>query len=159
LRACQLTEYWNGNQFRDGGDRRGQHCQKVGPRERRWEAEVNRTAGKITLLSPEPDGAKAEAHFEQALAVSRQEQAKSFELRAVITLARLRRDQGRRQQAHDLLASVYGWFTEGFDTLDVRKPRRCGTSSGHEQAIGRRSEDLVRVLSGYMDIASDDFET
>jgi predicted ATPase len=92
-------------------------------KERWWEAEVNRTAGEIMLLSPEPDAAKAEAHFEQALAVSRQQQAKSFELRAVMSLARLWRDQGKVQQARELLAPVYGWFTEGFDTHDLRGQR------------------------------------
>ena len=90
----------------------------------RWcEAEVNRTAGEITLLSPEPDAAKAEAYFEQALAVSRQQQAKSFELRAVMSLARLWRNQGKVQQARELLAPVYGWFTEGFDTRDLKEAR------------------------------------
>ena len=92
-------------------------------RERWWEAEVNRTAGEITLLSPEPDAAKAEAYFEQALAVSRQQQAKSFELRAVMSLARLWRDQGKVQQARELLAPVYGWFTEGFDTRDLKEAK------------------------------------
>jgi predicted ATPase len=80
-----------------------------------WEAEVNRTAGESALLSPEPDAAKAETYFERALAVARQQQAKSWELRAAMSLARLWRDQGKVQQARELLAPVYGWFTEGFD--------------------------------------------
>jgi len=92
-------------------------------KERWWEAEVNRTAGEIMLLSPEPDAAKAEAHFEQALTVSRQQQAKSFELRAAMSLARLWRDQGKVQQARELLAPVYGWFTEGFDTRDLNEAK------------------------------------
>jgi predicted ATPase len=87
----------------------------------RWcEADVHRTAGEIALMSPEPDAAKAEAHFERALAVARQQQAKSWELRAAMSMAWLWRDQGKRQQAHDLLAPVYGWFMEGFDTLDLK---------------------------------------
>jgi predicted ATPase len=65
--------------------------------------------------------AKAEAYFERALAVAREQQAKSWELRAAMGLARLWRDQGKRQQARDLLAPVYGWFTEGFDTLDLKR--------------------------------------
>ena len=90
----------------------------------RWcEAEVNRIAGEIALLSPEPDTAKAEAYFERALAVAREQQAKSWELRAAMSMARLWRDQGKRQQAHDLLAPVYGWFTEGFDTLDLKEAK------------------------------------
>ena len=87
------------------------------------EAEVNRMAGEIALLSPEPDMAKAEAYFESALAVARKQQAKSWELRAAMSMARLWRDQDKRQQAHDLLAPVYGWFTEGFDTLDLKEAK------------------------------------
>jgi len=89
----------------------------------RWcEAEVNRMAGEIAL-SPEPDAARAEAYFARALAVARKQQAKSWELRAAMSVARLWRDQGKRQQAHDLLAPTYGWFTEGFDTLDLREAK------------------------------------
>ena len=91
--------------------------------ERWWEAEVNRTAGEIALLSPEPDAAKAEKHFEHALAVARQQQAKSLKLRAAMSLASLRRDQGKVQRARELLAPVYGWFTEGFDTRDLKEAK------------------------------------
>jgi predicted ATPase len=79
-------------------------------------------------MSGEPDAAKAEAYFERALAVARAQQAKSWELRAAMSMARLWRDQGKRDQAGNLLASVYGWFTEGFDTLDLKEPRPCSTS-------------------------------
>jgi len=90
----------------------------------RWcEAEVNRIAGEIALLSPEPDVAKAEAYFVRALAVAREQQAKSWELRAAMSMARLWRDQGKRDEARDLLAAVYGWFTEGFDTLDLKEAK------------------------------------
>ena len=92
-------------------------------KERWWEAEVHRIAGEIALKSPEPDAAKAEAYFERALAVARQQQAKSWELRAAMSMARLWRDQGKRQQARELLAPVYGWFTEGFDTLDLKEAK------------------------------------
>jgi class 3 adenylate cyclase/predicted ATPase len=92
--------------------------------EEKWcEAEVHRKAGEIALMSPEPDAAKAEAHFEHALAIAREQQAKSWELRAAMSMARLWRDQGKRQQAHDLLAPVYGWFTEGFDTVDLKEAK------------------------------------
>jgi predicted ATPase len=87
------------------------------------EAEIHRTAGEITLKSPQPDAAKAEAYFERALAVARQQQAKSWELRASMSLARLWRDQGKMQQARELLAPVYGWFTEGFDTRDLKEAK------------------------------------
>jgi predicted ATPase len=87
------------------------------------EAEVHRIAGEIALKSPKPDAAKAEEYFERALTVARQQQAKSWELRAAMSLARLWRDQGKRDAASDLLAPVYGWFTEGFDTLDLKEAK------------------------------------
>jgi predicted ATPase len=92
-------------------------------KERWFEAEIHRTAGEIALMSREPDAAKAQAYFERALSVARAQQAKSWELRAAMSMARLWRDQGKRQQAHDLLAPVYGWFTEGFDTLDLKEAK------------------------------------
>ena len=88
-----------------------------------FEAEVHRVAGEVALMSPEPDAAKAEGYFERALAVARAQQAKSWELRAAMSLARLWRDRGKRRQAGDLLAPVYGWFTEGFDTLDLKEAK------------------------------------
>jgi class 3 adenylate cyclase/predicted ATPase len=88
----------------------------------RWcEAEVNRLAGEIALKSPEPDAAKTENYFERAIQVARQQQAKSWELRAAMSLARLWRGQGKVREARKLLAPVYGWFTEGFDTLDLKE--------------------------------------
>jgi class 3 adenylate cyclase/predicted ATPase len=87
------------------------------------EAEVNRVGGEIALMQPERDAAKAEAYFERALAVARQQQAKSWELRAAMSMARLWRDQGKRDDARNLLAPVYGWFTEGFDTLDLKQAK------------------------------------
>jgi predicted ATPase len=92
-------------------------------KERMWEADVHRTAGEIALLLPEPHAAKAEAYFERALAVARQQQAKSWELRAAMSMARLWRDQGKRDEAREVLAPVYGWFTEGFDTLDLKEAK------------------------------------
>ena len=92
-------------------------------KERWFEAEIHRIAGEIALMSPEPDAAKAEAYFERALAVARKQQAKSWELRAAMSMARLWRDQGKRDEARDLLAPVYDWFTEGFDTLDLKEAK------------------------------------
>jgi predicted ATPase len=90
----------------------------------KWcEAEVHRIAGEIALMSPDPDTVKAEAYFERALAVARAQQAKSWELRAAMSMARLWRDQAKRDAARDLLAPVYGWFTEGFDTLDLKEAK------------------------------------
>jgi predicted ATPase len=87
------------------------------------EAELHRAAGEILLLEAQCDPAKAETHFERALAVARTQQAKSWELRASMSLARLWREQGKVQQARELLAPVYGWFTEGFDTRDLKEAK------------------------------------
>jgi predicted ATPase len=87
------------------------------------EAEVYRVAGEIALKSPDQDAAKPEAYFERALAVARKQQAKSWELRAATSMARLWRDQGKRDEARDLLAPVYGWFTERFDTRDLKEAK------------------------------------
>ena len=87
------------------------------------EAEVNRIAGEIALKSPQRDLMKAQHYFEHALIVARQQQAKSWELRASVSLARLWRSQGKVQQARELLAPVYGWFTEGFNTRDLQEAK------------------------------------
>jgi predicted ATPase len=88
-----------------------------------FEAHVHCIAGEIALKSPQPDAAKAEAHFEHALAVARQQQAKSWVLRAATTMARLWRNQGKPHQARELLAPIYSWFTEGFDTPDLKEAK------------------------------------
>jgi predicted ATPase len=87
------------------------------------EAEVDRVAGEISLMVPQHDEAKAQDYFDRALAVARQQQAKSLELCAAMSMARLWRDQGKRDEARELLAPVYGWFTEGFDTLDLKEAK------------------------------------
>ncbi len=92
-------------------------------KEKWFEADIHRIAGEIALMSPEADAAKAQEYFERALAVARQQQAKSWELRAAMSMARLWRDQGKPQQARELLAPVYGWFTEGFDTRDLKEAK------------------------------------
>ncbi len=90
----------------------------------KWcEAEIHRTAGEIELMSRAPDAAKAQVYFERALSVARAQQARSWELRAATSMARLWRDQGKRDEAHDLLAPIYGWFTEGFNTLDLKEAK------------------------------------
>jgi class 3 adenylate cyclase/predicted ATPase len=102
----------------------GEAMTAVQTTEEKWcEAEVHRVAGDIALKSPEPDATKTQACFEHALAIARQQQAKSWEVRAATSLARLWRDQGKRQEAHDLLAPVYGWFTEGFHTVDLKEAK------------------------------------
>jgi len=92
-------------------------------RERWCESEVDRVAGEILLKSPQPDLAKAEGYLDRALTVARTQQARSLELRAAMSMARLWRDQGKPQQARELLAPVYDWFTEGFETLDLKEAK------------------------------------
>jgi class 3 adenylate cyclase/predicted ATPase len=88
--------------------------------ERWWEAELHRVHGELLLRSSAPDQARAAASFERALDFARKQEARSLELRAATSLARLRAEQGERHKAYDLLASVYSWFTEGFDTADLK---------------------------------------
>jgi predicted ATPase len=104
-----------------------------------WEAELHRLRGELLLQSgvqsPEasvhtppavrrlPQAAEAEACFQQALDIARHQQAKSLELRAVMSLSRLWQQQGKCAEAQALLAPVYGWFTEGFDTTDLQEAK------------------------------------
>ena len=121
---CLARAYAELGQFDDAWRCIGEAMTAVETTKERWfEAEVHRIAGEIALMAPEPDAAKAEACFERALAVARAQQAKSWELRAAMSMARLWRDQGKRDEARDLLAPVYGWFTEGFDTLDLKEAK------------------------------------
>jgi predicted ATPase len=86
--------------------------------ERWFEAELNRHKGQLLLRQGHSEA--AEELYRRALSIAREQEAKLWELRAAASLARLRRDQGRRAEARDLLAPVYGWFTEGFDTPDLK---------------------------------------
>jgi predicted ATPase len=88
--------------------------------ERWWEAELYRLRGELLLAQSTDNRAEAEACFRRALEIARQQSAKAFELRAATSLARLWAEQGERRRAHDLLAPAYGWFTEGFDTADLK---------------------------------------
>ena len=88
--------------------------------ERLWESEIHRLMGDLIVMQGDSDDQRAAAHFHDAIEVARAQDAKSLELRAATSLARLWRDQGKPVEARHLLASVYGWFTEGFDTPDLR---------------------------------------
>jgi predicted ATPase/class 3 adenylate cyclase len=112
------------SQFDDAWSCVGEATKAVETTKETWyEAEVHRIAGEIALMSPEPDAEKAEACFERALSVARVQQAKSWDLRAAMSMACLWRAQGKRDEARELLAPVYGWFTEGFDTPDLKQAK------------------------------------
>jgi predicted ATPase len=91
--------------------------------ERYWEAEIYRLKGELLLQQAAPDAPQAEACFQQALAIARRQQAKSWELRTAMSLARLWQQQGKRAAARQPLAEIYGWFTEGFDTPDLQEAK------------------------------------
>ena len=84
-------------------------------------AEVSRLRGVLLLRQPGTPQAEGEAWLQRALDIARRQQAKSLELRAAMSLARLWQQQGQRTEAYDLLAPLYGWFTEGFDTVDLQE--------------------------------------
>jgi predicted ATPase len=87
----------------------------------RWDAELHRLTGELLLARSAEPHAEAETCFRQALTIANGQQAKSYELRAAMSLARLWQQQGKRAAAYELLAPVYGWFTEGFDTADLQE--------------------------------------
>jgi len=91
--------------------------------ERIWEAEIHRLKGVLLLQQSRSNAHHTAACFQHALDIARSQQAKSLELRAATSLACLWQSQGKRQHAYDLLAPVYGWFTEGFDTADVKEAK------------------------------------
>jgi predicted ATPase/class 3 adenylate cyclase len=88
-----------------------------------WEAELHRLRGELLLQSPATQPEEVEACFQQALDIARRQQAKSLELRAAMSLGQLWQRQGRRVEARDLQARIYSWFTEGFDTADLREAK------------------------------------
>jgi predicted ATPase len=91
--------------------------------ERRWEAELHRLKGELLLACSAERDTEAETCFRQALDIARRQQAKSWELRAAMSLAGLWQQQDKRAEAHALLAPVYNWFTEGFDTADLQEAK------------------------------------
>ena len=91
--------------------------------ERWWEAEIYRLRGVLLLRQPGTPQAEAETWLQRALDVARRQEAKSLELRAAMSLSRLWQQQGKQAEARALLAPVYGWFTEGFDTADLQEAK------------------------------------
>src|SRR4029453_14497076 len=91
--------------------------------DRYWEAELHRLKGELLLAPSEERHAEAETCFHHALTIARRQQAKSLELRAAMSLSRLWQRQDKQAEAHELLAEIYGWFTEGFDTADLQEAK------------------------------------
>ena len=91
--------------------------------ERYWEAEIHRLKGALLLARSAAQQMEGEACLQTALAVARRQQAKSLELRAAVSLSRLWQRQGKCTEARKLLAPIYGWFTEGFDTADLQEAK------------------------------------
>jgi len=97
--------------------------------DRYYESELYRLRGELTLAQSKVPSLKSQGQkdveecFQKAIAIAQRQQAKSLELRAVISLSRLWQQQGKREEAHQLLADVYGWFTEGFDTKDLQEAK------------------------------------
>jgi predicted ATPase len=108
------------------------------------EAEINRVAGEIALMGTKLDVVKAEAYFANALEIARKQQAKSWELRAAMSAARLLLARGDREPARDILAPVFGWFTQGFDTLDLRHAKLLLDELSHE--VSDRQMNAARSL-------------
>jgi predicted ATPase len=86
-------------------------------------AELSRVAGDLALAGDRTDATEVEKHYQTARSIARRQGAKLLELRAATSLARLWRDRGKRTEARDLLAPVYNWFTEGFDTLELNEAK------------------------------------
>jgi predicted ATPase len=102
----------------------GKAMARVESSKEKWaEAEIHRVAGEIAFRSPVPDASRAESYFTAALTIARRQQAKSWELRTATSYARLMCDQGRAGEARALLAPIYGWFTEGFDTAGLKEAK------------------------------------
>jgi predicted ATPase len=91
--------------------------------ERFYEAELHRLKGALLLQQPAPDASQAESCFRQAVEVARRQQAKWLELRASVSMSRLWQEQGKQEAARQMLAEVYDWFTEGFDTADLKEAK------------------------------------
>jgi len=115
--ACEIAE-----QLEEGLALLDEALQIADTTGERWlTAELNRHRGRLQLRQGHSEA--AENLYRKALSIAREQEAKLWELRAAASLARLRRDQGRHAEARDLLAPVYGWFTEGFDTPDLKEAK------------------------------------
>ena len=120
-----LTEMYGGiGQAEEGLNTLGEALAAVHKSgERYWEAELYRLRGEILVKSKVQRLSEAEIYFRQAIDIAQNQSAKSLELRAVTSLTRLWRHQGKKEEARQMLAEIYGWFTEGFDTADLKEAK------------------------------------
>ena len=119
--------------------------------ERYYEAELHRLKGELLLQHAAPEVSHAETCFQQSLDIARRQQAKSLELRAAMSLSRLWHQQGKRDEAYALLAPIYGWFTEGFDTADLQEAKalleELGVSCGHNTLLQQTPKTVTRDIT------------
>jgi predicted ATPase len=113
--------------------------------EREHEAQIHRLKGELLLRQTDSNAAEAQKCFERAIEIARKQSAKSFELRATVSLARLFRDTGRSDEARTMLADIYGWFTEGFDTADLKDAKAMLDELSHKPDALRRSDGSSKV--------------
>ena len=114
--------YSKAQQTEDSLDQLAEAAKVIEATQECWvEAELHRQRGKLLVSLHQHDA--AEDNYRRALSIARRQDAKFWELRTAMRMARLWRDQGKRDEARELLAPVYGWFTEGFDTLDLKEAK------------------------------------
>ncbi len=124
------------------------HVGKTG--ERYYEAELYRLKGELTLAQSRVQGLassvqkEAEECFQKAIEVARKQQAKSLELRAVMSLSRLWQQQSKKEEARQMLAEVYGWFTEGFDTADLQEAKALLAELEGQKPKKRKGQETQR---------------
>ena len=106
---------------------------------------IHRLRGELLLRQTDSNAAEAQKCFERAIEIARKQSAKSFELRATVSLARLFRDIGRRDEARTMLADIYGWFTEGFDTADLKDAKAMLDELSYKPDALRRSDGSSKV--------------
>ena len=122
--AQLLHVYWKAGRNEEGHAALAQSMELIGRQGSDWwECEMLRLGGELELQRPIHDWGKAEAYFQRALEIARRQSAKGWELRVVMSLSRLWNQQGKRQEAQHWLSEIYGWFTEGFDTTDLKEAK------------------------------------
>jgi len=122
--ALMAESYVKEGQIQNGLDQIAETIALMDKTSRRsWESELYRIKGELMLSDVNPAPKEAEACFRHAVDTARKQDSKSFELRAVMSLNRLWQQQGKKKEARQILSELYGWFTEGFDTADLKEAK------------------------------------